>query len=964
MKRAVLLLWSVALPAAALDPRFSWQTLTTPHFEVHYHQGMYLYAQKVARAAELSHDRLAPLLDHLPQERTQIVVEDDTDFVNGNASPLLYDLIHAYAAPPDSRSTLADFDDNVYELVSHEYTHILHLDTVLGLPALANSIFGKLWITNGGQPLWFIEGIATFAESEVSASGRVRSSEEDMILRGEVLSGNLPRIDVLSNVPLEWPRGFGQYTVGSRFLEWIREQYGLGALRDLSHDFGGRAIPFALNLSAQRVVGKSYLELYDEFGKAELALAERLRAEVQARGETRIEPLTNLGEWTRTPRFSADGATLYYANAGPDRLAEVRALPLGRCCGVSRAMISPVLRGDRHVATIRAGGPDTGLAIAPSGRVLFAQAQIYQEFEELQDIYSADPRSGDTARVTRGLRARGIDVAKDGALVFVWRRPGGRTAIAELAPGAAEPRIVFADEGGEPVDSPRVSPDGGRIAFLHHRNGAWDLRIVSRDGRMVSDVTHDRALDRDPAWTSDGRWLLFSSDRTGIYDIYAWRAGELRQVTDVVLGAFEPEPSPDGTQLALVTYSSRGYDLGRMPLDPSSWRIVRSPPAAERRPAPAEIPAEQVFPSRPYSAAATLRPHFWLPFAGVDAYGTTIGALTAGFDAVDRHEYAATAWWSLFGKEPGWDVFYIGHSFYPTLALELSRDLSGAPAAGPGGGRGVYIERATGGTVTVTFPFTQVERGQSLALRYDLFRLSVDQSLGAATSPGTLAQATLTYSYSDARRFVRSISTEEGQRFTTSVRLSDPGLGSAFRFWQAATALSEYVPMPWSAAGRPLHHVIALRGSGGISRGDLSNRHQYSLGGFQQQNLLQNLVSPTALDPAGRVLRGFRAGAFRGDAFVLGSAEYRFPLLDVERGAWTLPLYLRRLHGALYADVGDAFTPGSRDFRLHAGAGGELRAEMVLGWILPIDFRFGCARGLESSPAAALDCYGAVGGIF
>src|SRR5258708_24804273 len=96
---ALLLL--AALPAAALDPRFVWETLETPHFEVHYHQGMYLYAQKVARAAELSHRRLVPLLEHEPEEKTQIVAEDDTDFANRNATPLLYNLIHAYTAPPD-----------------------------------------------------------------------------------------------------------------------------------------------------------------------------------------------------------------------------------------------------------------------------------------------------------------------------------------------------------------------------------------------------------------------------------------------------------------------------------------------------------------------------------------------------------------------------------------------------------------------------------------------------------------------------------------------------------------------------------------------------------------------------------------------------------------------------------------------------------------------------------------------
>src|SRR5262249_9589238 len=157
---------------------------------------------------------------------------------------------------------------------------------------------------------------------------------------------------------------------------------------------------------------------------------------------------------------------------------------------------------------------------------------------------SVDPGSGQEARLSRGLRARGPDVAADGSIVFLWRKPGGNTAIAELTPQG--PRVLFEDESGEPVDSPRWSPDGTRGAFLHHRNGHGDARIVTRDGKTVTDVTRDRAIERDPAWTPDGKWLLFASDRSGIYDIYAWHDGEVRQVTNVVFGAFEPQPSPDG----------------------------------------------------------------------------------------------------------------------------------------------------------------------------------------------------------------------------------------------------------------------------------------------------------------------------------------------------------------------------------------------------------------------------------
>ena len=924
---------------------------------------MYRYAQKIARAAEESHRRLVPLLDHEPSERTQIVVQDDTDFANGNATPLLYNLIHAYAAPPDSRSTLADFDDNVFELISHEYTHILHLDTVLGLPAATNDIFGKLWITNGEQPIWFIEGLAVFTESELSGAGRERSSEEDMMVRAEVLEGKFPTIDKLSNSPLDWPRGFGQYTVGSRFVEYIRDQYGLGALRDLSHDYGSRAIPFALNFSANRVMGETYLDLYKEFGDAETQRATQMRTEVRAAGESRIETLTKLGEWLRTPRFSPDGKTIYYTSAGPDRLPEIRAVTPGPCCDALASMHGEVRTGDHKIATLYSDGSgDDNLAVAPDGSIVYARKQVFQEYEILQDLYSVDPNTGDRKRLTRGLRARGPDVAADGSIVFLWRKPGGNTAIAELAPKVTEPRVLFEDVTGEPVDSPRYSPDGTRVAFLHHRDGAWDLRVVSRDGTLLTDVTHDRALERDPAWTPDGKWLLFSSDRTGIYDIYAWRDGDLRQVTNVVFGAFEPQPSPDGKILALVTYSSRGYDLARMPLDESAWRPVSGPPVAQQRPPPTPLPPEEVYPVNPYSVWPTLRPHFWLPYGNADALGTTLGVLTGGFDAVDRHEYTATAWWSLNGRMPGWDILYTNHSLYPTLSLELVRDLGTAAGSGPRDD-GYYYERVAGGTFSADFSFSQIERGQDLTLAYELYALAEHANpYGVITDSRRLAAATLSYIYSDTHRYVRSISSEDGQRFTVSLRLSDPALGSAYSFWQLTSSLSRFFAMPWSVNGRPLHHALALRFSAGISHGDLSNRHLYFLGGFQQGNAVNSVLYP-ANAPL-RILRGFRSDAFEGERFVLGTAEYRFPLWNVETGAWTLPFFLRRLHAAVYSDVGDAFTPGFHDFKLHAGAGAELRAEVVLGWILPTDLRLGCARGLENSPLAIVDCYAALGGVF
>jgi hypothetical protein len=957
--RRVALLFALlcAGTARAADPRFDWQTIDTPHFEIHFHQGEYRFAAKLARMAEAAHARLSPLLDHVPDGRTQVVLTDDTDFANGSASPVLYTLVHGFAAPPDPRSSISDFDDWVAELFNHEYTHILHLDTVGGVPAAFNTVFGQLWVPNGAQPSWFIEGLATFAESDVSAGGRVRSSTEEMTVRAEALEGGFPRIDQLSNLPLDWPRAASWYTLGGRFLTYIGDEYGMGALRDLSHDYGSRAVPLGLNISSEKVLGDPYLTLYPRFRDQEVHKAEAVRDRVRAQGETEVEPLTRLGELTHSPRFSADSKTLYYFNAGPHRLPEIRAIDF-----------AAAPRRDRHLADSFGEGTIALDRSGPRERIVFSRTEVYQEFETIQDLYALDPSTGATERLTRGLRASEPDVAKDGTIAFSQRLAGGATAISVLGPGG-EARVLFTDPTGEPVASPRWSPSGEELAFLHHREGAWDVRIVSRSGDEPRDVTHDRAFDRDPSWTPDGRFLLFSSDRTGVFDVYAYRIadGAVLRATNVVFGAFEPEVSPDGRQLALVTYGRGGYDLARMPFDPAALGPAEAAEQPHTRPAVADQPPEELYPVRAYSPWKTLRPHFWLPFVAVDGLGNIAGAFTAGFDATFRHEYTAAAWWAIDSRQPGWDLSYTNHAQYADLNLGTFRDVQVPDNAGPG-----YTERVLQGTLTATFPFTQVERAQFFAVEYELTHLARNTAAiaGRNPPPGLIAAALASYVYSDSRRFVRSVSSEQGQRFALTARVAHPALGSDFNFRQVTASYARFFALPWTWSGTPLHHVLAARIAGGIARGDQSERHLFSLGGFDAGDPLRTILNP--VNAPVRILRGFRSGSFFGEAYALGTFEYRLPLLDVERGAWTLPFYLRRLHGSVFTDVGDAwmpfqdgpFLPRNHPFALHAGAGAELRAEVVLGYILPTDVRFGCAHGLERSPNSILDCYAALGGVF
>jgi hypothetical protein len=142
--------------ARAGDPRLSWRSLETKHFVVNFATRDRRAAHRVAVLAEAAHELLGPFLRRSPRRRTHLVITDYTDSANGLAMVLPRNVIHVYLVAPDVYSTLNDHDDWLFGLILHEYTHILHLDTIGGIAKLVNWIFGKTHL----QPSWWIEGLA------------------------------------------------------------------------------------------------------------------------------------------------------------------------------------------------------------------------------------------------------------------------------------------------------------------------------------------------------------------------------------------------------------------------------------------------------------------------------------------------------------------------------------------------------------------------------------------------------------------------------------------------------------------------------------------------------------------------------------------------------------------------------------------------------------------------------------
>src|SRR4051794_30000387 len=109
------------------------------------------------------------------------------------------------------------------------------------------------------------------------------------------------------------------------------------------------------------------------------------------------------------------------------------------------------------------------------------------------------------------------------------------------------------------VSDPAISPDGKRVAFavretdLDANRGRFDVWIGNVDGTNVRRLTSNPENDTDPAWSADGKWIYFTSSRSGSDQV--WRVdpngGEAEQVTKLPLDVGGFKLFPDGKHLVL-----------------------------------------------------------------------------------------------------------------------------------------------------------------------------------------------------------------------------------------------------------------------------------------------------------------------------------------------------------------------------------------------------------------------------
>ena len=220
-------------------------------------------------------------------------------------------------------------------------------------------------------------------------------------------------------------------------------------------------------------------------------------------------------------------------------------------------------------------GNDSRPRFAGDGRTIVYRSDESGAF----NVWKLNVETGAKTQLTR-YRDEGIrfpNAAKNAPVVVyeyqdrLWRVPLAGGAPQEIALRASNDdlgnnldRRTFARDAGDFA----LSSDGRQAAIVVRGElFVYDVAEAgeSQNAGDANRITETPQREKDPHWSSDGRWLYFVSDREGQEDIYRVRSADsadarlsraLRTVTERLtrdaLPETRPTPSPDGRTVAFV----------------------------------------------------------------------------------------------------------------------------------------------------------------------------------------------------------------------------------------------------------------------------------------------------------------------------------------------------------------------------------------------------------------------------
>jgi len=528
---------------------FDWHVLATTHFNIYYYSVERELAEIAARSAEEAYRVLAPRFDMEIYDKIPLIIYSNPNhFVQTNVTPELL---------PENVAGFTEFIKGrvvvPFSGSYHDFDHVIrhelvHVFTLAKIDRIARE-YEKSSIAF--PPLWFMEGLAEYWSREWD-------SEADLIVRDMVINGNQPSIDDMWTVN----GTFFMYKLGESICKFINDHYGADKLTRL---FDNWYINRNFEALLAYTLGDDIRTLSDKwsYDLKKKYFPQISRLEIPDRdGQrlTRRQFAVRPVPVTLKDKNGQDEQWVIY-KANRQGYSAIYMIPAD---GNQKRVVT-LLKGERssrfeslHLMTSGVDQYDNRLLIFSSKSKEKDVLYLYDlekrgivrryEFSEVESI--ASPRFSPDGK----------------SVVFSGNHISGYSDIyaLNLASGAL---LRLTNDIYQDVD-PCFGSDGRSVIFSSDRgaegyDGYLSLYRLSLDSGKITRLTYGNFSDRGPSESPDGSKIIFSSDRgdESAFNIFVLDSSGLSQATKYITGAFDPRFGAKAGEIYFTAYQDRGFHV-------------------------------------------------------------------------------------------------------------------------------------------------------------------------------------------------------------------------------------------------------------------------------------------------------------------------------------------------------------------------------------------------------------------
>ncbi len=526
----------------------TWSVSASKHFNVYFHQNLNTLPEISNRWIEDSYVSLSKSFGFSHKKPIPLIIYGNpTLFAQTNIiSEILPDGVGGFTEFFKTRIAIP-FNGSYNEL-----RHVLHHELVHAF------IFGMMFDQFGGSlfndlqiPLWFNEGLAEYLSSGWN-------TEADMFMLEQTLN---------STVPLPGPHlsGYMAYKGGQSFLFFLHSSRGDTAFAQFLREFRkSRNVSNSMEKIYKKpleALGKEWQKelkrlYWPEIGKREdpLKISKAVTSHIKDRDHFNLRP-----------KLSPDGSKIAFYS---DRRDYTRILITDR-----KGKIIQEISQNGYGGFFESFHPfRSGMCWSPDGTSLaFISNNKGTDEIRIVDIINKKLKK----RISTGVQ----NISSPN-----WSADGNYLTFCGIKNGMSDlflydlqaDSLVQLTESIQFEDDPHFSPDGKKIIFsILDTNGtpdtrssaygktASDLASIEIESKTITHLTHTAWNEKQPAYSSDGKKVIFVSDRNGLDNLYIAPSDSFEQalpLTDYIGGCSYPDWSSDGT-VAFTFFANQGWDI-------------------------------------------------------------------------------------------------------------------------------------------------------------------------------------------------------------------------------------------------------------------------------------------------------------------------------------------------------------------------------------------------------------------